>query len=105
MHISMATCHYLQLYLWVSFSDHGGGVVKVELHLFKKKKKNQLRIKNCATTTGPFPPLPRAWGLRHLAAGRGLWWLPPCRALGLQGAGFSSLLPFTLLKIGTFRRI
>lgn len=37
MHISMATCHYLQLYLWVSFSDHGGGVVKMELHLFKKK--------------------------------------------------------------------
>lgn len=38
MHISMATCHYLQLYLWVSFSDHGGWVVKMGLHLSKLKK-------------------------------------------------------------------
>lgn len=49
MHISMATCHYLQLYLWVSFSDHGGGVVKMELHLLTKTKlkKNKTGKERC----------------------------------------------------------
>lgn len=104
MHISMATCHYLQLYLWVSFSDHGGGVVKMELHLLKKKK-IIIEIKKYVTTTATAPFLWSGLGLRCVSAKRG----PPAAAIPCAGApAYPLQLPsllLTLLKIVTFRAI